>query len=129
MKSIKFKVFLRDALLIEKIINKDNYKTEILEFGSGWGIWARYMKALNFKVTTLEISKKRIANIKKNNIQNYNNIKKIKKFDIIYSDQVIEHLNNHDDILLLVKLLKKYGFLIHKFPYYFLFKKKCCKLL
>ncbi|MDA7489555.1 class I SAM-dependent methyltransferase [Candidatus Pelagibacter ubique] len=129
MTSINFKVFLRDALLIEKMIKKDNYRTEILEFGSGWGIWARFMKTLNFKVTTLEISKKRVAHIKKNNLQNYNNIKKIKKkFDIIFSDQVIEHINNpYYDMLLLIKLLKKNGYMIHKFPSSFLFKNKIAK--
>lgn len=59
-------------------------------------------------------------------MQNYNNIKKIKKkFDIIFSDQVIEHINNpYYDILCLIKLLKKNGYMIHKFPSSFLFKRK-----
>ena len=118
--------YFKDATLIESLTKKNNNQVSILEFGSGWGFWARFMKSLNFNVSTCEISKYRISHIKKNGIKNYNNLQRInKKFDIIYSDQVLEHVNDPKIVLKsLSKLLKRDGYMIHKFPSTFFFKSK-----
>ena len=118
--------YFKDAILIESLTKKSNNQVSILEFGSGWGFWARFMKSLNFNVSTCEISKSRAKYIKKNKIKNYHDLKLInKKFDIIFSDQVLEHVNDPKIIIKnLSKLLNKNGYMIHKFPSTFAFKTK-----
>ena len=66
--NVNFKKYFNEARLIEKIFNKKPRNISILEFGCGWGFWAKFLKANNFKVDCFEISKKRVKYIKKNNI-------------------------------------------------------------
>jgi len=124
-----FKKYFTEAQLIEKIFNKKPKDISILEFGAGWGFWARFMKSLNFKIKCFEISKKRITYMKKNKIYIIKNIKKInEKFDFIYSDQTIEHIPNPKEIFkIFSKLLKKTGYILLGFPSSFLFEYKLNK--
>ena len=87
------------------------------------------MKSLNFDVETTEISLPRVDFLKKNNIQNYQNIDHIEnKFDFIFSNQVLEHVS--EPLIILEKLnriLKDGGYMYHKFPSSFFFKNKVKK--
>jgi 2-polyprenyl-3-methyl-5-hydroxy-6-metoxy-1,4-benzoquinol methylase len=121
-----FKEYNLDAEIIKKLFKKDNDQIKILEFGCGWGFWAKFMKELNFDVETIEISKTRIDYLKKNKIRNYENINKlVKNYDLIFSNQALEHVSNPFQIIKnLNNNLNKDGIMYHKFPSSFLFKKK-----
>ena len=123
--SYNYKSILQDLILIEKILKKRPKEISILEFGSGWGFWSRFAKACNFNITSLELSK---ARLKSENYYNVNVIKNLntkKKFDVIYSEQTLEHLENPSKIInTFLKLLKKKGVIILKFPTSLGFKLK-----
>jgi hypothetical protein len=120
-----YRSILQDLILIEKILKKRPKEISILEFGSGWGFWSRFAKACNFNITSLELSK---ARLKSENYYNVNVIKNLntkKKFDVIYSEQTLEHLENPSKIInTFLKLLKKKGVIILKFPTSLGFKLK-----
>ncbi|CAN1593502.1 BioC, biotin biosynthesis protein BioC [Candidatus Pelagibacterales bacterium] len=121
-----FREYNFDAEIIKKLFKKDNNQIKILEFGCGWGFWAKFMKELNFDVETIEISETRIHYLKKNKIQNYNNINElVKNYDLIFSNQALEHVSSPFHIIQnLYNKLNKDGIMYHKFPSSFLFKKK-----
>lgn len=118
VKKNSLRAYKKDVILINSLLNKKNDEISILDFGAGWGIWAKFMKSLKFKVSTSEISQERIKYINKLDLKNYKDLFKIKKkFDVIYSDQVLEHLDYpYKFISYLTKILKKDGIMIHKFP-------------
>ncbi len=121
-----FKEYSLDAEIIKNLLNKKNNEIKILEFGSGWGFWAKFMKELNFNVEAVEISESRINHLNKNNIKNYKIINETnKKYDIIFSNQALEHISYPLQTIreLYDKLLDN-GVMFHKFPSSFLFKRK-----
>ena len=60
-----FREYNLDAEIIKKLFKKDNNQIRILEFGCGWGFWAKFMKELDFDVETIEISETRRRYLKK----------------------------------------------------------------
>ncbi len=106
-----------DYNLIKQLLDKDK-NIDILEFGCGWGHWSKFMQSKGFNLITCEFSKKRHQYLTDNGIINYQNISDIKKrFDLIYTEEVLEHLSDPIETLIkLSKLLKNDGFMIHKFP-------------
>ena len=127
--NINFRKYFNESKIIEKIMNKKPRNITVLEFGSGWGTWTKFLKANNFKVDCFEISKKRINYMKKDNINVLKNLNSVrKKYDFIYSDQTFEHLNDpKKTINTLSMLLKKNGHMLLGFPSSFLFKRKLNK--
>tara|TARA_B100000886_G_scaffold277321_1_gene201296 strand:+ start:13320 stop:14183 length:864 start_codon:yes stop_codon:yes gene_type:complete len=127
--TMNFEQYFKDAKIINKLCKKKNNQINILEFGSGWGYWANLMRSLNFNVETVEFSKKRSNFLKKRGIKNHLKLQSIKKkFDIIYTDQVLEHVDHPRKIIIGLKdKLKNGGFMIHKFPSTKNFKKKLKK--
>ena len=110
-----------------KGIFKNNLKNKsILEFGSGWGFWSNYLKNNSFNVSAFEVSKSRIENLKRNNINVISNIDIIdKKFDFIYSEETFEHIPKPKETLIkLSRILNKDGFILLRFPSTFLFNLK-----
>ena len=126
LSSLNFEQFFEDAQIIEKLINKKNHKIKILEFGCGWGFWAKFMNSINFDVETVEISSPRIEYLKKIGIKNYQSIDAISNnYDVIFSNQAIEHISHPLEILsLLKKKLNINGIMFHKFPSSFLLKQQ-----
>ena len=94
MKKLPASRYLKDFKLIKKIIKKENQDISILEFGSGNGEWAYEAKKLNFDITANEYSKNRIETLKKKGLKVCDNINACKdRFDIIFSNQVFEHIS------------------------------------
>jgi hypothetical protein len=123
--SYNYKTILRDLILIEKILRKKPKEISILEFGSGWGFWSRFAKACNFDITSLELSKTRLESENYSNVNIIKNLNTKKKFDVIYSEQTLEHLENPSKIInTFLKILKKKGIIILKFPTSLGFKLK-----
>ena len=113
--------------LIKKIFK--NKKIKILEFGAGWGFWARRVKEKGFDVDAFELSKNRIDFMKKKGINVIEDLKKnINQYDFIYSDQTIEHINDpHQIFKEFLPNLKKGGFILLNFPSSFLFRYQLTK--
>lgn len=124
-----YKNYLDEIIALQKLIGKKNYEISVLEFGAGWGMWSKFAQSLNFKCFTNEISLTRVDFIKKNNINNLENLYDYNdNFDIIYADQVFEHINYPKETLkLLYDKLKKNGLIYLKFPDSKNFKKKLKK--
>lgn len=124
-----FREYNFDAEIIKNLFKKDNNQIKILEFGCGWGFWAKFMKELNFDVETIEISETRIRYLEKNKIKNYKNMNElVKNYDLIFSNQALEHVSSPFQIIKnLYNRLNKGGVMYHKFPSSFLFKKKLSK--
>ena len=116
----------QDSLMISKLFSKRSDKIKILEFGCGWGFWSKFMKSKSFNITTCEFSDTRHQHLVKNKINNIQNLNEINdKFDLIYSEEVLEHVSSPLNILIKLKdLLNDNGFMFHRFPSSFLFKKK-----
>ncbi len=129
LKPIQPREYIFDAKIIEKLFRKKNNEVKILEFGSGWGFWARFMKSKNFNVETVEISNSRIKYLKETKIHNYTSLTQInKKYDLIFSNQVLEHIPFPLETIKQLKTkLFDNGIMYHKFPSSFLFKKKLSK--
>lgn len=125
----QFKEYLNDAEIIEKIIKKKSHEIKILEFGCGWGFWANFMKSMNFDIETVEISNPRKKYLDKINIRNYESIDKIdNKYDLIFSNQALEHISEPFETLSALKgKLNDNGVMYHKFPSTFFFKNKLFK--
>lgn len=113
--------------LIKKLFNFKNIN--VLEFGAGWGFWAIEAKKIGFKVNCLELSKKKIIYMKNKGLKVIQNIEEtFNKFDLIYSDQTFEHINNPKETLELLNLsLNINGYILLNFPSAFGFRNKLKK--
>lgn len=120
----------QDFQMISNLFDNKLDKIKILEFGCGWGHWSKFMQTKSLNVITCEFSEKRHLHLTKNGIKNFKFLDEITdKFDFIYSEEVLEHLTSPLDTLnKLNKILKKGGYMFHRFPSSFLFKTKLNKM-
>jgi len=121
------KKYHNELNLIKKIFNFKNIN--VLEFGAGWGFWSTEAKKAGFKIDCLELSKKRVDYMKNKGLKVISNIEKnYNKYDLIYSDQTFEHINNPKETLELLNLsLNTGGYILLNFPSAFGFKNKVKK--
>ena len=125
-----FQIYLNELKFIEKNLNKKPKDIKILEVGAGWGYWAFLAKSCNFEIQTVDISKTRVKYMKRNGLKAHNNLNQIsdEKFDIVYSDQTLEHVSSpNDSINFFSKLLNKNGCIILKVPTGLFTKRKLNK--
>jgi len=107
--------------LISKYINK---KSKILEIGSGYGFFLKFLKNKGCNIEGVEISEirrnysKKKVNCKIHNINfNENHIHEIGEFDIITMFQVLEHISEPIQFLKNIKsIMKENGKLIIEVP-------------
>lgn len=117
--------FLYRNYLYEKIISNINITKKYLLVGVGTGYFIKKLEEYGFKGTAIDISKEAIKitkqniNSKKTDIR-YGDIlkyKTTKKFDLVFSFEVLEHINNDQlAIKKIYKLLKKGGLFIFSVP-------------
>ena len=86
-----------------KNIKKNNVK--ILDFGSGIGTYADYLKEKGYKVDCLELDEDQIKKLRQKGYKVYDSIGKLPEYDLIYSLNVFEHIEN--DITVYKELSKK----------------------
>ena len=114
----------KTAKFLKKLfVSRDKKIHKALEVGAGWGFFSNLSKEFKLEFTTLEISEERrkFHNfLQLKNIHDFNDaLKKRAKFDLIYSNQVLEHIS---DINLFVKncnnLLNLNGYFVAEYPSY-----------
>mgnify|MGYP001290784195 FL=1 len=102
------------------LVNKKDTKIKVLDYGAGWGHWAKNIESEIIKVFCLEYSKSRTKHIKKlklNLVHKNKIIKKNIKFDFIRCEQVVEHLPELQSTLsFLHKILNKNGIIYISVP-------------
>lgn len=101
---VRGQIRLWDTLAMQ-LPNSFQGEIKVLDFGAGWGTFLEVVKAPNITVYGYETSKKRIENMKRNNIQTLKNFEEIKKmgpYHVICCNQVLEHVPSPRDVLLLV---------------------------
>jgi len=113
--------------LIKSIFKGKN--VNVLEFGAGWGFWAKHALENGINIDVFEISKERINYMRKNGLNVIEDLNSInKKYDFVYSDQTIEHLNDpHEIFKNILPQLKSGGYFLINYPSTFMFKKKLNK--
>lgn len=107
-----FKRYSRDIEGLASMVNKKPCDTRVLEFGAGWGYWGRLAQAYGFNVEGVELSKVRREYSQARGLRVSESLDNLigKKFDIIYSDQVFEHVDNPRAVLReLVKVMAEDG--------------------
>ena len=121
------KQYHNEINLIKKIF--EDKEINILEFGAGWGFWSIEARKFGFNVSCLELSKKRVDYMKSKDLKVIDSIENdSEKYDLIYSDQTFEHINNPKETLdLLNRSLNTNGYIYLNFPSSFGFKKKVRK--
>ena len=121
------KKYHNEIYLIKKLFK--NKKINVLEFGAGWGFWSLEAKKSGLNVSCLELSKKRAEYMRSKGLNVINDIEINKqKYDLIYSDQTFEHINDPKKTLeLLSGSLNTGGYILLNFPSSFGFRKKVKK--
>jgi len=107
--AVKYSQYQCDFLEAE--IKKYNKKTvKVLDFGAGIGTYADMLKDLGYTVDCVELDPHMIKQLKKNH-KVYKDIKDVKeKYDVIYSLNVLEHIEDDAKALADLKAcLKKDG--------------------
>ena len=96
---------------INKIISNFNKeKINILDFGAGWGHWLMSGSSSFYDSYAFELSSSRKIFLKSNgiNVLNFDNINRYENFfHYIRLDQVLEHLNEPNETLEIIKQLGK----------------------
>jgi len=108
--------YLSNTRLAYKILTEFKKKPSdlsFLDFGMGWGNWAKTVASFGVNSFGVEISEERIENAKKYGIKNLKlDDLKENSFDFINTDQVFEHISDPKSIIeKLSKSLKKGGIL------------------
>lgn len=110
-KSLKKKNSINEDFFFSSLLNilkKDQINT--LDYGAGIGNFCKFSKKKGFNSYALEFSPKKIEYLKSKDIKiiNFSEIMKTGiKFDLIYINQVLEHLENFDEFFENLNYLSK----------------------
>lgn len=131
-----FSTFIEEANVSFDLIKKDiSKKRAILEVGGGIGLVYGYLKYRGYDITSIEpsakgfgsyyqIGKEMLGSIGIDSSQYLSLVAEDghrlkKKFDIIFSNNVLEHVNNLEAVIVSLRdLLKDDGIMVHKSPNY-----------
>tara|TARA_B110000858_G_C17763045_1_gene455508 strand:+ start:759 stop:1550 length:792 start_codon:yes stop_codon:yes gene_type:complete len=102
---------LQRVIFLKKIMKKD---FEILDVGSGFGIFPFEIKKIGFNIDCIESDKNMAKFLKKKKLtlvsRDLMNVKNLKKYDLITFNKVLEHF----DLKNIIKILKNYKKLLKK---------------
>ena len=92
--AVNYNRYQRDFIVREiSKIKKD--KKKILDFGAGMGTYADMLKDKDWQVDCVEIDPREIKVLRAKGYKVYDGIKQVKtKYDVIYSLNVLEHIEN-----------------------------------
>jgi SAM-dependent methyltransferase len=114
-----FKTYTDDLVLIEQVLGRPSHQIDLMDFGMGWGFWARMAQALNFRVVGAELSANRIEHARQFGLNVVGDVRELpaESFDAIFADQVIEHLPEPSAVMKeFARLLRPDGLVLIKVP-------------
>lgn len=84
----------KEMLIVEKLVKKEASKTNVLDFGTGWGYWCMMANIFNYNTIGMELSEQRVAFAKSRgvNIAGIFDEVENESRDFINMEQVLEHL-------------------------------------
>jgi len=92
---VTFSRITQEIMTAFSFLNKPFDELEVLDFGMGWGYWCRVAALLGAQVYGTELSQSRLQFAQKYNIKVLTlDELEHKKFDLINTEQVFEHLPN-----------------------------------
>ncbi len=87
------------SILTKELDNVKSKSPSILDFGAGIGTYADMLKEKGFSADCLELDRDQIALLKNKGYKVYDSLSKApKKYDLIYSFNVFEHIENDKEI-------------------------------
>ena len=106
-----FADFACQIMTMVSFFKKRPAELKVLDYGSGWGLWARMARAFGCDVYALELSQKKTAYSKSCGINIiHEDALKDHHFDFINIDQFLEHISNPPEVLRrVVEILKTGG--------------------
>lgn len=103
--STYFRNIFEDILFISLFLTENTIPSQIriLDFGMGWGAWAKTARAFGFDIYGAELSKQRISHAEKNAIPIITNLEsRNHSFRYINTEQVMEHIADLDHVMALI---------------------------
>ena len=103
---------------INRLLSKPPHQVEILEFGMGWGYWSRMASAFGYQVRGLELSPERVEHAQSLGVEVIEALPAPGPvFDFVYSNQVLEHVEEPlQSLVELGKRIKPGGIIYLRVP-------------
>ena len=103
---------------VNKIMLKFIKKDPVLDFGSGFGIFCKFLNISGFQCHGLEVDKEAISESKKNKIKTFTNLSEINTlYPVVTSINVLEHIEEDEKIIKeITNVMQKDGLLILYVP-------------
>ena len=79
---------------LQRLLPGPPAQTRVLDFGSGWGYWARMARAHGFDASGFELSTRRRAYAEAQGVPCLDALPDVPTFDCIVANQVLEHLTD-----------------------------------
>lgn len=89
-----YRMYADEMIAISQIVAKQPSDVAVMDFGMGWGYWARMAQGFGFDVTGCELSQRRIDHARELGIKKVSRLENCVDhgFDFINAEQVFEHL-------------------------------------
>ncbi len=85
---------------ISRLLPLPPHQSNILEYGMGWGYWSRMASAFGYQVSGLELSPERVEHVRSLGLKVIDALPEAgEHFDLIYANQVFEHLDQPMQVL------------------------------
>ncbi len=103
----------KEIFTLVKYFKKPPNQLDFLDFGLGWGIWAKMAQSFAINISGVELSKSKLENAQKHNIRivDFQTLPTM-KFDYINTEQVFEHIEDPYQTLMILKMALKPGGII-----------------
>ena len=103
---------------VNKIMLRYIKNSPVLDFGSGFGIFCKFLNSSGFECHGLEVDKEAINQSKKNQVRTYSDISELdSSYPVVTSINVLEHIQDDEKTIKeLKKIMRKDGLLILYVP-------------
>jgi len=103
---------------VNKIMLRYIKNSPVLDFGSGFGIFCKFLNSSGFECHGLEVDKEAINQSKKNQVRTYSDISELdSSYPVVTSINVLEHIQDDEKALdQIKKIMQKDGLLILYVP-------------